>query len=665
MPVRRSGRTAKPSQRALLAQEAISLKPLPKEKTKNFTLNKKKALEKKLKLCHTDTKISCEAKGGNIIYKFSTGLFELYKAAAIHYFTSKAKDHNYPHAIQIETPKDQLGSILETIIWAKTKRSKGGGTTRFTLTLYNTTCKALLNGKTSELYFADHHNIIDLVLQTPAATSIDAVLHEAISTQLAMMDPATQQPSLNSLPLEAPSMGTPRITHPVATPMDRQPAITGPAPHCASQESQHIMTHVSTPGTARTSPHRDTITTPTADHRETLHLEANYREAADSDASMLLSPVFQDPEDQTPPLGVTNLDPPAPMSQEPDAEQIPTRQTQLALCLQPTSPQRHHTRSPPEELPISIPPHTSTQQGFTHGTDNPLPKTVRNKTQTAQKKKTAAGKKDFQLTDQEKQLAACRTMVTQLEDKNRELERTVRTLQIQLANNSATPMEQGQQTHPIHPHCRCRDSSHNPEIENLKLRMEMMELRWEQKLMRFELGLHDGPRTTAAGPTPLQRQNSPPEEPPQPNPVGTHGPAQDDPNSRHRQSSKSHFLTHGRKGNGKRHLQDQQNGNPSQPKKKKNHPHQAPPYGPQPAHQPPLGQHPLLFQAPHMMWPPAILHQPPHVFQKPSWTHLHQPPRQSSHAARMKTHLPPTPGETTHQEPHTLRRTASPSRLAH
>ena len=310
MPVRRSGRTAKPSQRALLAQEAISLKPLPKEKTKNFTLNKKKALEKKLKLCHTDTKISCEAKGGNIIYKFSTGLFELYKAAAIHYFTSKAKDHNYPHAIQIETPKDQLGSILETIIWAKTKRSKGGGTTRFTLTLYNTTCKALLNGKTSELYFADHHNIIDLVLQTPAATSIDAVLHEAISTQLAMMDPATQQPSLNSLPLEAPSMGTPRITHPVATPMDRQPAITGPAPHCASQESQHIMTHVSTPGTARTSPHRDTITTPTADHRETLHLEANYREAADSDASMLLSPVFQDPEDQTPPSESPTWTPP-------------------------------------------------------------------------------------------------------------------------------------------------------------------------------------------------------------------------------------------------------------------------------------------------------------------------------------------------------------------
>ena len=106
------------------------------------------------------------------------------------------------------------------------------------------------------------------------------------------------------------------------------------------------------------------------------------------------------------------------------------------------------------------------------------------------KKKT---KTDFTSTDLNKQLAACKAQVIIVEDKNKELEHTIFTLKTQIAaqnqtsnldnnviRNPATLTNNEQSTIPVSHQCT------SSEIENIKIRMELLELKVDQKLLQHK-----------------------------------------------------------------------------------------------------------------------------------------------------------------------------------
>ena len=192
LPVRRSQRVVKPSWRSKDSPPP----PSPHTLHKNYNLNQKKALKKKLSSCLQNTAITQTNKSGNIIYEFSAGIFELYKAAAIQHFQKKSKEENYPHNIKFEKSTDKQGALVEYRIRAKNKTSKGGGRLRFTLSIFTTTCRALLNGKHTDLYYSDHADIISNIMDDPNVETLDAALAMAIELQLQRMNGEWSPPAM-------------------------------------------------------------------------------------------------------------------------------------------------------------------------------------------------------------------------------------------------------------------------------------------------------------------------------------------------------------------------------------------------------------------------------------------------------------------------------------
>ena len=121
---------------------------------RDFEINSEKSLQK-LKDSANRSDIVIEKTGGGLTLKLNTGVYQLVKSAAHHYYTCESQQHT----CTIIPVKDKNGYQVET----KYKISNGK-TNLYTFNLYHTRCSGLVNGKNDKYFLeTDFPKIIDLV----------------------------------------------------------------------------------------------------------------------------------------------------------------------------------------------------------------------------------------------------------------------------------------------------------------------------------------------------------------------------------------------------------------------------------------------------------------------------------------------------------------------
>ncbi|MEW8548402.1 MAG: hypothetical protein AB2693_33275 [Candidatus Thiodiazotropha sp.] len=149
--------------------------------SRDYSLNMKRALEKKALRCLTDVYIRQEDKSDNHIYELSTGIYEVYKYNALHYFENVC-DHS---KVNVKHIKDRADNIVETQIKTFVKgASKYADQLKYCISMYHTKCKFMVNGKGIRDFVKDHKLIVKAVLGCDNLNELDGLLLDKIKDEL-------------------------------------------------------------------------------------------------------------------------------------------------------------------------------------------------------------------------------------------------------------------------------------------------------------------------------------------------------------------------------------------------------------------------------------------------------------------------------------------------
>jgi len=112
---------------------------------RNYELNKTKALKKKSAACNRDT-VSIQLTGGGINIIFNTGMYEMFKSAAEAFYRSADMESR---CTKIIVQDKKLRHV-------ETKFKISFGVSSYTLNMYHSTSKCLVNGKMSATFCEEH-----------------------------------------------------------------------------------------------------------------------------------------------------------------------------------------------------------------------------------------------------------------------------------------------------------------------------------------------------------------------------------------------------------------------------------------------------------------------------------------------------------------------------
>ncbi|XP_071176588.1 probable serine/threonine-protein kinase cdc7 [Mytilus edulis] len=144
------------------------------QKSKNYELNKQKAIDKKRNDCNSPH-IRYEMKPrNNFCISFSTAAYELVKEFLHKYFDKQQCQEEY--AIAVENGLDKSNAIVETRFKLYNKKRDGsiGNQHKYTVNCYNTTSRVLVNGVKTDK-FVDNVLPIILELITSNESELDSV----------------------------------------------------------------------------------------------------------------------------------------------------------------------------------------------------------------------------------------------------------------------------------------------------------------------------------------------------------------------------------------------------------------------------------------------------------------------------------------------------------
>lgn len=115
---------------------------------KNYTLITKTTIQKKIEACNLTQKIKYHEKTGNHNFQMQPNTYSIYTNHIRQYYTQRSEDRTYPHMVTITERDDQTGSDVETKIQINNKTSTNRkGCLRFSIMMYHTTSKVMVNGK--------------------------------------------------------------------------------------------------------------------------------------------------------------------------------------------------------------------------------------------------------------------------------------------------------------------------------------------------------------------------------------------------------------------------------------------------------------------------------------------------------------------------------------
>ena len=141
---------------------------------RDYVLDMKRALEKKMISCLSDVKVSYTLKEQNHIYCISTEMFELYKSETIGFYQSRVDDDRHNFKVKVTNITDSSNTHVETqLIKVHQKTSRVCCHVKFTVNLYHTTNRVMVNGTNTDLFLKDHELIVKSILWKEEVESLD------------------------------------------------------------------------------------------------------------------------------------------------------------------------------------------------------------------------------------------------------------------------------------------------------------------------------------------------------------------------------------------------------------------------------------------------------------------------------------------------------------
>jgi len=123
---------------------------------KQFELNLDKTLAKKIEAAKRDVVVEYEFTNGGIVGTTDAATFELLKNAIVHYYGERSESTLSAHIIE---DTDKRGMVVSKVI-----RVSKSNIYQYTLTLYFTKCRFLVNGKNVSIFVEqDMQNIHDVM----------------------------------------------------------------------------------------------------------------------------------------------------------------------------------------------------------------------------------------------------------------------------------------------------------------------------------------------------------------------------------------------------------------------------------------------------------------------------------------------------------------------
>jgi len=169
--------------------DLVSFNPGPRNEfhvSVNYALNIERSLAKKLRAAQKTAEVTVKQTGGGIVVEADAATFELYKEATLQYYTNE-KIAGKKNLFITETT-DARGSIVQYTI-----RILCDDNQNYTINIYTTTSKCMVNGKGVQTFFTDLDDIRTIIEKAKAASgfkteAINQLFQEQIAQALGVVE---------------------------------------------------------------------------------------------------------------------------------------------------------------------------------------------------------------------------------------------------------------------------------------------------------------------------------------------------------------------------------------------------------------------------------------------------------------------------------------------
>ena len=143
------------------------------EPVRDYELNCGRAMKKKAKTCSVDYLVTGEEKGGNHVYSFSTSMYEIYRTRLIEHFHRIENNSNAGINIKFKDISDKTGLTVESQIKVYQKTQNGCGKLKYTVNLYHTNNRLMVNGKQATQFNAEHTQLTNSIMASEEVLQMD------------------------------------------------------------------------------------------------------------------------------------------------------------------------------------------------------------------------------------------------------------------------------------------------------------------------------------------------------------------------------------------------------------------------------------------------------------------------------------------------------------
>ena len=150
------------------------------DQVRDYDLNYGKTLQRKAKACNVSYLVTGEEKGGNQVFSFSTAMYELYKCKLLEHFNAINDNPNSSVKAIFTDVTEKSGMVVESQIKVYQRTQNGSGRPKYTVNLYHTNNRIMVNGRHAMQFNAEHNYIADLIVSSEQVASMD----QSISSQI-------------------------------------------------------------------------------------------------------------------------------------------------------------------------------------------------------------------------------------------------------------------------------------------------------------------------------------------------------------------------------------------------------------------------------------------------------------------------------------------------
>lgn len=175
-------------QASLDSYDRIQLSGDENDTERDYTLNYEKAFQKKAVACKADYKVQAEVKHGNYIFSFSAGMYELYRDELREHYERLNDDSRSGVKVTFKDCTDRSGSTVESQIRVFERIGNGCGQQKYVMNLYHTKSRVMVNGKEVSHFNAEHQRIVDKILTSEDVSFLDQELLQSIEDGLKVIN---------------------------------------------------------------------------------------------------------------------------------------------------------------------------------------------------------------------------------------------------------------------------------------------------------------------------------------------------------------------------------------------------------------------------------------------------------------------------------------------